>query len=224
MSCDQDRKNSIRNWFLLLLLVILVAAGSKYLLGQLKVEAKEETEEKKGVVEEYHTKSDQTKKEDDQMKQEKNYSEEECHKKFAVELNNSVWNLLGKKDRIKGEDEKMINAAHASLHHWSIVGNEINFQRGHWLISHVYAVLNRPEPALHHAGKCMELTEQHNFVDFDLAYAYEAMARAYAAGGVKSKSEKYMKLAQEAGEKIKGEEDKKLFFSDFDAGPWYGMR
>jgi len=224
MNGDQDRKNSIRNWFLLLLLVILVAAGSKYLLGQMKVEAKNETEEKKGGVEEYRMKSDQTKKEDDQMEQEKKYSEEECHKKFAVELNNLVWGLLEKKDRTKGEDEIMINASHASLYHWSIVGKAINLQRGHWLVSHVYAVLNRVEPALHHAKKCMELTEQHNFVDFDLAYACEAMARAYAAGGVKSKSEKYIKLAQEAGEKIKGEEDKKLFFSDFEAGPWYGMR
>lgn len=224
MEREKDRKNTIRKWFFLLLLVILVAAGSKYLVGQTKIEDKKATEQKKCGAEECHKKSDLTKKGEEKMGEEKNYSEEDCHKKFAVELNNLVWKLLGKKDRTKAEDENMIHAAHASHYHWSIVGKAINAQRGHWMISHVYAVLNRPEPAVYHAKKCMELTEQHNFVDFDLAYAYEAMARAYAAAGQKDECQKYIKLTAEAGEKIKGQEDKKLFLSDFEKGPWYGMR
>ena len=158
------------------------------------------------------------------MEEEKKYSEEEFNKKFAVGLNNLVWSLLEKKDRTKGEDEKMINAAYASLYHWSIVGEAINFQRGHWMISHVYAVQGRPEPALYHAKECMQLTQQHGFEDFDLAYAYEAMARAYAVNRKRSECQKYVKLAIEAGEKIKAEEDRKIFFSDFEKGPWYGMK
>ncbi len=158
------------------------------------------------------------------MDEEKKYSELECHKKFAVEMNNLVWNLLGKKDRTPQEDESMVNAAHASCCHWSKVGTAINQQRGDWLISHVYAVLNRPEPALHHAKLCMELTEEKKFEDFDLAYAYEGMARAYACAGNKTESQKYIKLATEAGEKIKNEEDKKLFMSDLAAEPWYNVK
>jgi len=50
----------------------------------------------------------------DKMTGEKKYSEQECHKKFAVDLNNLVWNLLGKDGRIKEEDETMVHAAHAS--------------------------------------------------------------------------------------------------------------
>ncbi|GAJ17526.1 unnamed protein product [marine sediment metagenome] len=92
------------------------------------------------------------------------------------------------------------------------------------MISHVYAILNRQEPALYHVKECMELTEKNKFVDFDLAYAYEAMARAYAATGEKSEYEKYIKLTKEAGEKIKNEEDKKIFDSDFASEPWYGMK
>lgn len=224
MSTEQDTKNSLRKWSLLLLLVIFIAAGSQYLLGQTEVEEGKKAEEKKCGAEECHTKSAQAKVEGGKMEEEKKYSEEECHKKFAVGLNNLVWNLLGKKDRTKGEDENMIHAAHASHYHWSIVGKAINAQRGHWMISHVYAVLNRPEPALYHAKKCMELTEQHNFVDFDLAYAYEGMARAHASAGQKDECQKYIKLTAEAGEKIKGPEDKKLFLSDFEKGPWYGMK
>jgi hypothetical protein len=151
------------------------------------------------------------------------YTKMQCHKIFAVELNNLVWEFLGKENRTSQEDEKMIHAAHASCYHWSIIGAPINLQRGEWLISHVYAYLNRAEPAVHHAKKCMELTEEHGFKDFDLAYAYEAMARAFASAENKEESAKYIALAREAGSKIEGKKDKELFFSDFKAGPWYGM-
>jgi len=158
------------------------------------------------------------------MNEEKKYTAQECHKKFAIELNNLVWGFLEKKERSKEEREKMIHAAHTSCYHWGEIGEPINLQRGEWMISHVYAILNRPEPALYHAKECMELTEKHKFEDFDLAYAYEAMARAYAAVGEKTECEKYIGLAKKAGENIKGEEDGKIFMGDFESGPWYDMK
>jgi len=157
------------------------------------------------------------------MIEEKRYSEKECHKKFAVDLNNLVWDLLERDKRAKKDDEMMVHAAHASCFHWSKVGTEINLQRGEWLISHVYAVLNRPASALHYAKRCMGITDENKFGDFDLAYAYEAMARAYAVSGEKSKHEEYINLAKEAGEKIKAKEDRELFFGDLESGPWYNM-
>lgn len=157
------------------------------------------------------------------MPEEKKYSEQECHKEFAIACNNLVWSLLQKKDRTEQENDQMIHAAHASHYHWGIVGKPINAQRGEWLISHVYAVLNRPEPALYHAKKCMALTEEHKFVDFDLAFAYEAVARAHASAGQAAECKKYRALAQDAGEKIKNAEDKKIFTGDLTAPPWYGI-
>ena len=194
------------------------------MFGQVKPEEEKKSEEKTCLAQECHSKSLQAKSGEEKMEEENKFSEQDYHKKFAVELNGLVWDLLKKEKRAKGEDEKMINAAYASLYHWSVVGKAINFQRGHWMISHVYAVLGRPEPALYHAKLCMQLTQQHNIVDFDLAYAYEAMARAYATNRNRSECQKTVKLAIEAGEKIKGEEDRKLFFSDLDKGPWYGMK
>ncbi len=158
------------------------------------------------------------------MTEENKYTEQECHKRFAVKQNNFVWELLQKKDRTEKENEIMIHAAHGSCFHWGKIGEPINLQRGEWLISHVYAILNRPEPALHHAQKCMELTEKHKFVDFDLAYAYEAMARAHAVAGNKMGFDKYLKLTEAAGNQIKGEENRKIFMSDFATGPWYGLK
>jgi len=151
------------------------------------------------------------------------YTEAQCHKKFAVDCNNEVWGLLSKESRTAQENERMITAAHASHYHWGKIGEPINIQRGHWLISHVHAVLNRSEEALNHAKLCLSLAKEHGFVDFDLAYAYEAMARANASAGNMQKAAEYLKIAREAGEKIETEEDRKLFSSDLQAGPWYGV-
>lgn len=157
-------------------------------------------------------------------KEDSSYAEAEWHKRFAVKLNNRVWELLSKPDRTEQENEEMVHASHASHFHWSKVGKPVNLQRGEWLISHVYAVLNRAESALYHAQKCLALTDEHKLVDFDLAYAYEAMARANAAAGNASDAKKYLDFAQAAAQEIKEEEDRKLFSSDLETGPWYGIK
>ncbi len=170
------------------------------------------------------TSNDEQKQKENRMSDDTHITIQEAHQKFAVSLNNLVWNLLGKNDRTPQETDLMINAAHGSRLHWEIVGTEINLQRGEWLISRVYSVLNRPEPALYHAEKCLALTNEHNFVDFDLAYAYEAMARAFASQGDSEETKKYLLLATEAGEKIEADENKSLFFDDLNSEPWYSMK
>lgn len=72
----------------------------------------------------------------------------------------------------------MIHGAHASCYHWSKVGNATNLSIGEWQISRVYAVLKRPEPALYHARRCLEISEQNKLPAFNLGYAHEALARA----------------------------------------------
>lgn len=148
------------------------------------------------------------------------------HKTFAWETNHLVWDLLGKAERTAQEDERMIHAAHASRFHWGEIGTPVNFTRGDWLISHVYAVLNMPQQALAYAKTCLAICQQHAIGDFDLAYGYEAMARAYAALGQQSECLRYLQLTREAGEQIRNvePEDKEIFFGDFESGPWYGMK
>ena len=64
------------------------------------------------------------------------------------------------------------------------------------MILHVYAILVRGEEALESAQKTMRLTN--NFKDFDLAYAYEAMARAHSASGNKDECNRWFNKAKEA--------------------------
>jgi hypothetical protein len=147
------------------------------------------------------------------------------HKFMGIELNTLTWQLIDIKERNLEETERMIEAAHASLYHWSEVGNAVNLQRGQWLISHAYAHADRPEFSRHHAEKCWRLTEMiekdptvhTGWTDFDVAFAYEAMARAHGLLGNREEFEKYSGLAREYGEKIENEEDKKAFFETFNS-------
>jgi hypothetical protein len=138
----------------------------------------------------------------------------EEHRKFAVESFNLTWSLLDKKDRTREDDDRMIHAAHASRFHWGEIGTPLEFERGEWQISRVYSVLKRSEPAIYHAKRCLEICKEHNIGDFDIAFAYEAMARAHEVAGNKTECERYVKLAKEAGEQIKKKEDRDYFFSE----------
>jgi hypothetical protein len=142
------------------------------------------------------------------MVEQKRFDEKEWHKKSAVDNFNLVWILMEKKDRTKAEDDKMIHAAHASRFHWGEIGTPVEFERGEWQISRMYTVLNRPEPALYHAKRCLEICKENNIGDWDIAFAYEAMARAYATAGNRSECKKYIQLAMEASEKIKEKGDR----------------
>jgi hypothetical protein len=155
--------------------------------------------------------------------EQKKYTEQEAHKYFGVSLNHLVWQLLEKTDRTPEDDEKMIKAAYASCYHWGEVGTAVNQGRGEWMISHVFAVLNQPAPALHHARRCLTITQENGFGDFDLAYAYEGMARALAAGNDKTEAQHYFNLAERQGQLIKNDEDRSIFEKDLPAEPRYGI-
>jgi len=147
------------------------------------------------------------------MSKEKPPSKEE-HKKFAVALFNLTWSLLDKKDRTKEENDKMVHAAHASRFHWGEIGTPLEFERGEWQISRVYSVLGRSEPALYHAKRCLDICKENNIGDFDIAFAYEAMARANSIAGNTAECEKYLQLAEKAGENIKKKEDKNYYLGE----------
>jgi hypothetical protein len=138
----------------------------------------------------------------------------EEHRKLAVALFNLTWSFLDKKDRTKEDDDKMVHAAHASRFHWGEVGTPLEFERGEWQISRVYSVLKRSEPAMYHAKRCLEICKEHQIGDFDIAFAYEALARACAISGLKAQCEQNMELARKTGEQIKNGEDKNYFFSE----------
>ena len=59
--------------------------------------------------------------------------------------------------------------------------------------------------------------------DFDLAYAKEALARAYALAGDLERAKDNHKTAEILGRAKKDKEDQIIFQADFSSGDWYGI-
>ncbi|QST00587.1 hypothetical protein IMZ31_03155 [Pontibacillus sp. ALD_SL1] len=139
---------------------------------------------------------------------------EDFHKKMAVDLFNYVWTFLDLEVRTSDQEQTMIHAAHASRYHWEQIGTPLNKVRGDWQLARVYSVSGRAEPALYHAKVCLDLCLDEEIGDFDLAFAYEAMARAYKLAGQTEKKEEYKGLALNACEDIKNEPDRRIVMED----------
>ncbi len=142
--------------------------------------------------------------------------EKDIHRKFAVDCFNGTWGLIDKTDRTPDEDARMIHMAHASRYHWGEIGTALNFARGDWQISRVYAILGEGQNALKYAQSCLHLCEENGIGDFDLAFAFEAAARAFAVLGDQKMLDRHLDLAQKAGEAIAKGEDKEYFFSELE--------
>ena len=100
--------------------------------------------------------------------------ESKAHEHFAKKFNNMVWEILEKQDKSEEDKELMINAAHASKIHWKFAGTSINEIRSLWMLSRVYSIINNSEQSIFYSKKCLQLSEENNILDFDLAYAYAA--------------------------------------------------
>ena len=135
-------------------------------------------------------------------------------RRLAATLFNGVWDLLEKPDRNAADDDAMLHAAHASRHHWGVVGEPVNWARGEWQISRVYAVLRRAEPALHHARRYLALVTAHELEPFDLGYAHEAHARAFMVAGRPADQAHHVEQARAAADKITDAEERELLVQD----------
>ena len=140
-------------------------------------------------------------------------------RKLAVQLFNETWSYLDLEERTKADDDRMLSASFASRYHWEKVGTKLNVARGEWQISRVFAVLKRPEGALYHAKRCIELSNEvgSECADYDLPFAYEAAARACDLTGDNDGYEKYLALATQAGEQIEKQDDRDYFFSELNS-------
>ncbi len=144
------------------------------------------------------------------MTNEEKMAATEFHKKIAIETNNAIWPILDKKDIEREELDNALQMAYTSKYHWGVIGEPINLARADYMVSRVYSAMKRPELALHHAERCLEITKETGIGDWDLAFAYEAITRAYAIAGNEEKYEKYNKLTKDAIKDIADEKDKAI--------------
>lgn len=140
-------------------------------------------------------------------------------RQLGVDLYNSSWALMEQSDRSPKQDDELVHHVHASMYHW-LQARECEPKhraRGEWLCSRAYAVLGRAEPALHHARRCFELCEQHadNVEDWDLAFAYEALARANRVAGNEDEARRCEQRGRELAGAITDPEDKEIVLKDY---------
>jgi hypothetical protein len=140
-------------------------------------------------------------------------------RRLAAALFNGTWTLMEKQDRSRDEDDAMLHMAHASAHHWRTVGAPQNLARAEWQCSRVYAVLRRAEPCLHHARRCLAITQDNGLGDFDLAFSYEAMARAHAIADDREQARSYTEQALAAAEAITEDDDRDMLRTDLETIP-----
>jgi hypothetical protein len=140
----------------------------------------------------------------------------EEERQLAVELFNRGWTLMETDERTEEQDDELINTAHASAYHWAQVGTPANRARSEWQLSRAYTVLDRPEPALHHARRCLAYCEENPqaIEDWDLPYAHEALARAHALAGEADVAGRHAAAARELAAGVAGAEDREHLEAD----------
>ena len=80
----------------------------------------------------------------------------------------------------------------------------------------MYTVLGHAQPALRHARRCLELAESApgELEEFDLPFAYEAMARAHALAGDETEARSWLARAREGTAEVADEDDRALLEAD----------
>ncbi len=144
----------------------------------------------------------------------KDFDASAAHKHFAPSLFNVVWGFMNRSDLTTDECDEMIHAAHASRYHWTKIGAPVNLVRGDWQVSRMYTVAGRYTEALYWAERSMERCLAEEIGDFDLAYVYEAMARALAHLGRNDEAQSWVEKMNEAALNITDIEDREFFEKD----------
>jgi hypothetical protein len=75
-------------------------------------------------------------------------------------------------------------------------------------------VLGDGDRAVHYGKTYLAICEKEGVKDWDLAYAYEALARGYAVKGDSKNKDKYLKLAKAALNEVKDKETREMIEAD----------
>ena len=104
-------------------------------------------------------------------------------RRLAAQANNRAWRLSESPGRSPQEDEEMLQAAHASMYFWKLVGNAGNRAHAAQLVAHVYALLKLPNPARYYLAQSEPFFLQQACEPWERACALAIKASVAAAAG-----------------------------------------
>ena len=137
------------------------------------------------------------------------------HRWFAIECNNRSWDLAEQETRTPEENREMKSIAFAAAYHWSKVGTPVNDARADLTLAHVLSVLQDGSQARLYAQRALTYFQANPAEDWDLAFAWMELAFAANVAGQADVYARAYQRAQELGNAIKGEEDRKIFLDEF---------
>jgi hypothetical protein len=134
-----------------------------------------------------------------------------AHRWFAVEFNNLAWELYELPARTAEETERMIDAAHASVHHWRQVGSVLNALRGQVLLTSCYVSASHGDGAVRHAYRVLELLSTADGVTpFDRVSGLGSATGAMSLTGKSAEAQRLRAEALAALSQLTDEEDRRL--------------
>jgi len=104
-------------------------------------------------------------------------------RRLASQANNRAWSLSEQPVRTAAKDEEMLNAAHAAMYFWSIVGDANTQTHASQLLAHTYAILKKPKPASHYLDKCLPMLAGESAKPWERALAHAVAANVASACG-----------------------------------------
>lgn len=104
-------------------------------------------------------------------------------RRLAIQANDRAWALSETPFRSPEEDEEMIQAAHAAMHFWNIVGSARNRAHAAQLVAHAYSLLGLGNPAKHYLAKAQPFFAGEGVEPWELALAHAIAANVAAAAG-----------------------------------------
>lgn len=113
----------------------------------------------------------------------------------------------------------MLNAAHASAWHWSVVGSELHHMRAKMLLARVHALLGHASTAWTFASEVRDYFVAHGAPAWELAFAHAIYAHAAHISGNRAAHEAAYKEALAAAAEISEQADREVFRETFSLIP-----
>jgi hypothetical protein len=140
-------------------------------------------------------------------------------RRLASQANNRAWSLSELPSRTSEEDEEMLQAAHAAMYLWKIVGNENNKAHAAQLVAHAYATLNLPNPASHYLAKSEPIFLSDKAAPWERALAHAVAANVAAARGDRVQHEEHYREAVQQVAALPDAEDRAILEATLRALP-----
>ena len=104
----------------------------------------------------------------------------------------------------------MLQAAHAAMYLWKIVGNTSNRAHAAQLVAHVYALLGLPNPAKHYLKQSQSFFLDHHCASWEKAFAHAVAANVAAAAQEHESHARHYREAEALIASLADEEERRI--------------